>query len=168
MKNKKRGEKFCKCIPYGKIIEPKKLERLQKSKQRQMCTWKNIAPFDERHDDVTTNSHPSNSGNKLLFPPIYELACITNPEAYGAMYNTGGSKLFSDEMHTNKGHIGEENKAAFRHYGCSLALRSDNLEDEESGFTSSDRNEPRNKTDSESLRLKLPKLTNLNVVNQRL
>ena len=167
MKNKKKGEKFCNCIPYGKI-EPKKLERLQKSQQRQMCTWKDIAPFDERRDDVTTNSHPSNSSNKLLFPPIYELPCITNPEVYRAMYNTGGSELISDELHTKKGHASEETKAAFRHYGCSIALRSDNFEDEENGFTSSDRNEPRNKTDSGSLRLKLPKLTNSNVVNQRL
>lgn len=169
MKNKKRSEKFCNCIPYGKI-EPKKLERLQKGRQRQMCAWRDIAPFDERHGDVTTNSHPSNPGNKLLFPPIYELPCVTNPEAYRAMYNTGGSELFSDEMHTNKGHVSEDNKAEFRHYGCSLALRSDkiNLEDEENGFTSGDRNEPRNKTESESLRLKLPKLTNFNVVNQRL
>lgn len=169
MKNKKRSEKFCNCIPYGKF-ESKKLERLQKGRQRQMCAWRDIAPFNERHGDVTTNSHPSNPGNKLLFPPIYELPCITNPEAYRAMYNTGGSELFSDEMHTNKGHVSEDNKAEFRHYGCSLALRSDkiNLEDEENGFTSGDRNEPRNKTESESLRLKLPKLTNFNVVNQRL
>ena len=169
MKNKKRSEKFCNCIPYGKI-ESKKLERLQKGRQRQMCAWRDIAPFNERHGEVTTNSHPSNPGNKLLFPPIYELPCITNPEAYRAMYNTGGSELFSDEMHTNKGHVSEDNKAGFRHYGCSLALRSDkiNLEDEENGFTSGDRNEPRNKTESESLRLKLPKLTNSNVVNQRL
>ena len=167
MKNKKRSEKFCNCIPYGKI-EPKKLEHLQKGRQRQLCAWRNIAPFDERHGNVTTNSHPSNPGNKLLFPPIYELPCITNPEAYRAMYNTGGSELFSDEMHTNKSHVNEDNKAVFRHYGCSLGLRSENLEDEENGFTSSDRNEPRNKTESESLRLKLPKLTNSNVVNQRL
>ena len=165
MKNKKRSEKFCNCIPYGKI-EPKKLERLQKSRQRQTCAWRDIAPFDERRDDVTTNSHPSNSGNKLLFPPIYELPYITNPEAYKAMYNTGGSELFSGEVHTNKGHVSEDSKATFRHYGCSLALRSENLEDEENGFTSSDRNEPKNKT--ESLRLKLPKLTSFNVVNQRL
>ena len=165
MKNKKRSETFCNCIPYGKI-EPKKLERLQKSRQRQMCAWRDIAPFDERRDDVTTNSHPSNAGNKLLFPPIYELPYITNPEAYRAKYNTGGRELFSEEVRTNKGHVIEENKATFSHYGCSLALRSENLEDEENGFTSSDRNEPKNKT--ESLRLKLPKLTNFNVVNQRL
>jgi len=168
MKNKKRGEKFCHCISYGRI-EPKKLERLQKSRQKQMCTWRDIAPFDERHhDNLTTTPRPSNSSNKLLFPPIYELPCITNPEAYRAMHNAGGSELFSDAMHTNNGRVGEENKAAFRHYGCSLALRSDNLEDEENGFTSSYRNEPKNKADSESLRLKLPKLTNFNVVNQKL
>jgi len=170
MKNKKRGEKFCHCVSYGKI-EPKKLQRLQKSRQRQMCTWRDIAPFDfdERHDEVTTDTRPSNSGNKLLFPPIYELPCMTNPEAYKAMYSTGGrSELFSDEMQTNNSRVGEENKAAFRHYGCSLALRSDNLEDEENGFTSSDRTEPKNNTDSQFLRLKLPKLANFNVVNQRL
>ena len=168
MKNKKRSEKFCNCIPYGKI-EPKKLERLQKGRQRQMCAWRNIAPFDERHGNVTTNSHPSNPGNKLLFPPICELPCITNPEAYRVMqYDTGGSELFSDEMYTNKGQVSKDNKAGFRHYGCSLGLRSENLEDEENGFMSSDRNESRNKAGSESLRLKLPKLTNFNVVNQRL
>lgn len=167
MKNKKRSEKFCHCISHGKI-EPKKLERLQKNRQRQMCTWRDIAPFSERHEDIAGNTRPSNEGNKLLFPPIYELPCTSNPEAYRAMYNTGGSELLSDEIHTNNGRVGEENKATFRHYGCSLALRSDNLEDEENGFTSSDRKEPKNKTDSESLGLKLPKLTNFNVVNQRL
>ena len=134
-----------------------------------MCTWRGIVPFDERHDDVTTNSRTSNSSNKLLFPPIYELPYITNPEAYRAMYNTGSNEFFSDEMHTNNGRVREENKAAFRNYGCSLALRSDNLEDEENEFTSRDRNEPKNTVDSESLRLKLPKLTtDFNVVNQRL
>ena len=134
-----------------------------------MCTWRDIVPFDERHDDVTTNSRTSNSSNKLLFPPIYELPCITNPEAYRAMYNTGSNEFFSDETHTNNGRVREENKVAFRNYGCSLALRSDNLEDEENEFTSRDRNEPKNMVDSEYLRLKLPKLTtDFNVVNQRL
>lgn len=168
MKNKKRGNNFCDCISYGKI-EPKKLERLQKSRQRQMCTWRDIAPFNERRDDITTYTpRPSNSGNKLSFPPIYELPCITNPEAYRAMYNTGGSELSSDEMRTNNGHVGDDSKATFRHSGCSLAFRSDTLEDEENGFTSSDRSVPKNKTDPETLKLKLPKLTNFNIVGQRL
>ena len=167
MKNKKEGEKFCHCISYGKI-EPKKLERLQKNRQRQMCAWRDIAPFNERHDGITANTRPSNSSNKLLFPPIHELPCIANPEAYRAMYNTGGSDQLSDEMHTNNGRVGDENKATFRHYGCSLAFRSDNLEDEGNRFTSRDRSEPKTKKYSESLRLKLPKLTNFNVVNQRL
>ena len=135
-----------------------------------MCTSRDIAPFDERHDEVTTETRPSNFGNKLLFPPIYELPCITNPEAFKAMYSTGGSELFSDEMHTNNCRVGEKNKAAFRHYGCSLAFRHDNIEHEENGFTSGDRSEPKTNADSEFLRLKLPKLTNfnVNVVNQRL
>lgn len=167
MKNKKRGERFCHCISYGKI-EPKKLERLQKNRQRQMCTWRDIAPFSERHEDIAANTRSSNTTNKLLFPPIYELPCITNPEAHRAMYNTGGSDLLSDEIHANNGRSGEENKATSHHYGCSLALRNDNLEDEENGFTNSDRSEPRGKTESQPLRLKLPKLTNFNVVNQRL
>lgn len=166
MKNKKRGEKFCHCISYGKI-EPKKLERLQKTRQRQMCTWRDIAPFSERHEDIAANTRPSNAPNKLLFPPIYELPCITNPEAYRAMYNTGSNELL-DEMHTNNGRSAEENKATSHHYGCSLALRNDNLEDEENGFKNGDRSEPRSKTESQPLRLKLPKLTNVNVVNQRL
>lgn len=164
MTKKRRSERVCDCISYGKI-EPKKLERLQKSRQRQMCTWRDIAPFSERHEYTTTNTRPA---SKLLFPPIYELPCITNPDAYRAMYNTGGSELLSDEIHANNGRVGEENKATSHHYGCSSALRSDNLEEDENGFTNSDCKESRSKTEQQSTRLKLPKLTNFNVVNQRL
>lgn len=167
MKNKKRGEKLCHCISYGKI-EPKKLERLQKNRQRQMCTWRDVAPFSERNEVIVASTRTSNSTNKLLFPPIYELPCITNPETYRAMFNTGGSELSSEEMHTSNGRLGEDNKTSSHHYGCSLALRNDNLEDEESGFMNSDPSEPRSRTESQSVRLKLPKLTNINVVNQRL
>ena len=167
MRNKRRGDRFCQCIPYGKI-EPKKLERLQKNRQRQMCTWRDIAPFSERHEEImAVNTRPNNAVNKLIFPPIYELPCITNPESYRAMYNTGNGEMISNDIHTNSGRLVEESKAKPCHYGCSLTLRNDNQEEEGDSFNNNDYNELGNKTESQSLRLKLPKLTGVNVVNQR-
>ena len=169
MKDKKRSERCCHCISYGKI-EPKKMERLQKNRQRQMCSWRDIAPFNERHEDKAANTRPNNTTNRILFPPIYELPCITNPETHRAMYNTGSNEILSDEMHANNGRPGEENKVTLsHHYGSSLVLRNDHLVDEENGFANNDRSEPKaSKTESQSLRIKLPKLTSCNVVNQRL
>lgn len=167
MRNKKRSDRLCDCIPYGKI-EPKKLERLQKNRQRQMCSWRDIAPFSERQEEEVTVCL-NNSVNRLLFPPIYELPSITNPEAYRGMCNTGNRELTSNEVHmTSSGRAVEDFKGKPYRHDCSSALKSHRQEEEEDRFANSECSELGNKTDSQSLKLKLPKLTGLNVVNQRL
>lgn len=130
-----------------------------------MCVWRDIVLFDECYDDVMINFYLSNFGNKLLFFFIYELLCVINFEVYRMMYNIGGSELFLDEMCINNGYVSEENKVVFCYYGYFLVFRSENFEDEENGFMSSDCNEFRNKIELEFLRLKLFKLINFNVVN---
>lgn len=167
MKNKKRGDQFCNCISYGRI-EPKKLERLQKNRQRQMCTWTDIVPFSERQEEIlAASTRAVTTTSKPFFPPIYELPCITNQDTYRAMYNAGNSDLSTDEIQSDNG---EESKATSQLVGSgSLPLRNDNTEDDDNGFLNgADSKGCRNSVESQSLRLKLPKLTNVGVVNQRL
>ena len=169
MKDKKSRDRFCHCISYGKI-EPKKLEHLQTNRQRQMCVWRDIAPFSERQEEfLAASTRLSNTNSKPLFPPIYELPCITNYDTYKAMYNTGNSELSEGEMRSNNGRPGEENKATSQDYGCgSSALRDDDMGEEDHGFTKKEGKGSRNTSEPQSMRLKLPKLTNAGVVNQRL
>ena len=59
----------CHCLPYGQI-DPKKIERLKKRRQKRICPWKELIPFaeDERKDDT----HVASTGSsRLLFPPIH-------------------------------------------------------------------------------------------------
>ena len=164
MRKKKRNDRLCDCIPYGKI-EPKKLERLQKNRQRQMCTWTDIAPFSERQEVVIARRN--NSVDRLFFPPIYELPSVQNPEAYRGRYNTGNRELTSNEIHMNSGSAAEDVKGKPNRHDCSLAFKGDKPE-EEDRLANDENSELRNKMDTQSLKLKLPKLTGLNVVNQRL
>lgn len=169
MKNKKSRDRFCQCISYGKI-EPKKLEHLQKNRQRQLCVWRDITPFSERQEEfLAASTRLSNTSSKPLFPPIYELPCITNYNTYKAMYNTGNSELSEDGIRSHNGRSGEENKATSQDSGRgSSAHRDDDVGEEEGCFTKTDCKGSKNTSEPESLRLKLPKLTNVGVVNQRL
>ena len=170
MKNKRRDDRFCQCIPYGKI-EAKKLERLQKNRQRQMCTWKDLTPFGERQEEFSAaTARVSNTTNKPLFPPIYELPCITNHDSYKSMYNAGNiGEMIADELSSYSGRVGEENRAISQHYGCGCsALKDSNVVEEESGYLNSEVKGSRNSTGTQSSRLKLPKIINFSVVNQRL
>lgn len=170
MKNKRGDDRFCECIRYRKI-EAKKLERLQKNRQRQMCTWKDIAPFSERQKEfLAATARVSHTTNKPLFPPIHELPCITNHDTYKAMYNTGNSgEIIADELRSNIGRVGEENGAIFQHYGCGCSsLKDNNIVEEESRCMNSEVKGSRNSAEPQSSRLKLPKITNFSFVNQRL
>lgn len=83
MRNKKKDDfHYCQCIPYEKI-ESRKLQQLQNYRGRQMCTWKDIGPFNELKDECWAESSRVNSiDNKPFFPPICESQYVTNPETY--------------------------------------------------------------------------------------
>ena len=166
MKDRKRGDRFCDCISYGKI-EPKKIERLQKKRKRQMCVWRDVGPFSERQEELSAASARfANTINKPLFPPIYGLPCITNYDTYKAMYNTGNNaKLIVDERRAHSSRVGDDNRVN----GCECsALKDSNVEEDKTGFAKSEVKGSKNSTEPESSRLKLPKLTNFSIVNQRL
>ena len=62
----------CKCVDYGQI-DPKKIERLRKHRQKQICTWKELSVF---RDDETKNdsSVDQDKGSKPMFPPIFHVS----------------------------------------------------------------------------------------------
>lgn len=155
MKNRKKRDEFCHCLPYGKI-EQKKLESLQKNRQRQLCTWRSIVPFGERHEGILTAKSQSTSG-KPLFPPIYGLPCVTNYDTYRALYYTGYRDIPIP--------IDCENKQ--QHYGreTSTIELNDTLNKSEDGFACGDCNGSRNVAEPQTLKLKLPHLTSLNAAS---
>lgn len=162
MKDKKRDDGFCDCISYGKF-EPKKFERLQKNRKRQMCVWRDVGPFSERQEELSAaRARFANTINKPLFPPICGLPCITNYDTYKAMYNTGNNaELMVDELRA----LGDDNRVN----GCERsALKDCNVEEDKTGLAKSEVKGSKNSAEPESSRLKLPKLTNFSIVNQRL
>lgn len=62
----------CKCVDYGQI-DPKKIERLKKHRQKQICNWKELSVF--RDDEIKTDSDvDQDKGNKPMFPPIFHVS----------------------------------------------------------------------------------------------
>ena len=166
MKNKKGKDAFCHCISYGKI-EPEKIERLHKNRQKQLCAWREIVPFGERHEEVLkASSQLSGNANKPLFPPIHELSFITNYDTYQATYYYNRGKC---EIHSSNNVRDDENKdiPQPQYHGCgTLTIKQNNNHGEQNGFTSDSCIGSRaNGVQPQSLKLKLPKLTNSNVVS---
>ena len=160
MKNRKKRDEFCHCLPYGKIQE-KKLERLHKNRQRQLCTWRDIVPFGERHEEILTakSQFSSFTSKPSVFPPIYELPCITNYDTYRALYDTGYRDIPVD--------CGNKEISQLQHYGreTSTMELNDELNKGKDGFTYDDCNGSRNVAEPQSLKLKLPHLKSSNVVS---
>ena len=82
---KKKEQRLCHCLSYGRI-DPKKIDRLHKHRQRQMCSLKNVGPFSERQEATLTSTRRPNTNYKPLFPPISELPLSANPENCSPIY----------------------------------------------------------------------------------
>jgi hypothetical protein len=89
----------CKCVDYGQI-DPKKIERLKKHRQKQICTWKELSVF--RDNEIKNEPDvEQNKGTKPMFPPIFNVSmqCATD---YKTLHDTELNSSFSRGKKSHK------------------------------------------------------------------